>query len=163
MVRSNTDAHGHQILNAEKVPALHAAVVRACGDADGFIIDPRRCGFRPGSIRCAAGTDADSCLTPSQVKAVRSFYRGPTDRHGRSLYNGGEPYGSELGWPGGSVQPRSDAVAPGDTQMAALRAEWDRRADGSVTDGQRRDGDDDRSSCSASRSCPWWLPCSLRC
>jgi feruloyl esterase len=120
MVRSNTDQHGHQILNAEKIAVLHAAVLRACADADGIVDDPRRCGFDPASIRCAPGTDADSCLTPRQVGAVRAFYRGPTDEHGRSLYNGGEPYGSELGWRGAFVQPRSDTAAPGDTQMATL-------------------------------------------
>jgi Tannase and feruloyl esterase len=59
-------------------------------------------------------------LTPPQVKAVRAVYRGPTDRRGRSLYDGGEPYGSELGWPGAFVQPGSDPAAPGDTLMAAF-------------------------------------------
>ena len=31
--RVNIDANGHQILTAEKLPALHAAVLRACADA----------------------------------------------------------------------------------------------------------------------------------
>jgi hypothetical protein len=86
----NTDAAGRQILGPDKLPALHAAVVRACGEV---IQDPRRCGFQPSSIQCPPGADNPSCLTTAQVQAVVAFYRGP---HG--LYNGGLPYGSELGW-----------------------------------------------------------------
>jgi hypothetical protein len=86
----NTDPAGRQILGPEKIPALHAAVVRACG---AVIADPRRCGFQPSSLRCAPGTDTPSCLTPAQVAAVVAFYRGPY-----GLYNGGMPYGSERGW-----------------------------------------------------------------
>ncbi|MEU4241326.1 tannase/feruloyl esterase family alpha/beta hydrolase [Actinoplanes sp. NPDC026619] len=86
----NTDAAGGQILGPAKLPALHAAVQKACGEV---IQDPRRCGFQPSSLACPAGVDTPSCLTPAQVRAVTDFYRGP---HG--LYNGGMPYGSELGW-----------------------------------------------------------------
>jgi hypothetical protein len=86
----NTDAAGRQILGPDKLPALHAAVVKACGEV---IQDPRRCGFRPSSIACPAGLDTPSCLTPAQVTTVVDVYRGP---HG--LYNGGMPYGSELAW-----------------------------------------------------------------
>jgi feruloyl esterase len=119
MVRSNTAPNGHQILTAEKIPALHAAVVHACGNTDGIIADPRHCGFDPASIQCRHGKDADTCLTRAQVQAVRMFYRGPTDKQGRSLYNGGEPYGSELGWPGAFVEPVTD-TAPADLMDAAL-------------------------------------------
>jgi hypothetical protein len=88
----NTDAHGRPILGPAKIPALHAAVVKACGEV---IQDPRKCGFQPSSLRCPAGVDRPTCLTPAQVAAVVAFYRGPD-----GLYNGGMPYGSELGWIG---------------------------------------------------------------
>ena len=120
MVRSNTAPDGRQILTAENIPALHAAVMRACGSAWGFITDPRRCGFDPASIQCPPGRPANSCLTLAQVKAVRSFYRGPTDAWGRSLFNGGQPYGSELGWPGYFIMPAADQTAPADTNDAAM-------------------------------------------
>jgi hypothetical protein len=113
--RSNTDAAGHQIVTGEKLPALHKAVLAACGNSDGVIADPRLCGFDPATLRCPAATDTAACLTPSQVTAVGAFYRGPTDSHGRSLFNGGEPYGSELAWLGEMVQPAADTAAPGDT------------------------------------------------
>lgn len=120
LVRSNTAADGHQIVPAEVIPALHTAVIRACADSRGIIDDPRRCGFNPASIACRRDEPADSCLTREQVKAVRAFYRGPVDGHGRSLYNGGEPYGSELGWIGEFVERASDRAAPADGPTAKL-------------------------------------------
>jgi pimeloyl-ACP methyl ester carboxylesterase len=120
LVRSNTAPDGHQIVTAEDIPALHAAVVRACGNANGVIADPRQCAFNPASIQCPPGTHSVSCLTPAQVSAVRKFYRGPTDPQGQSLYNGGEPYGSELGWVGEFVMPASDRGAPGNSPEAKV-------------------------------------------
>ncbi len=120
LVDSNTNSGGHQILAANKIPALHAAVIRACGNARGIITDPRHCGFRPASLQCPPGHNLRSCLTPAQVRAVRDFYRGPVDKRGRSLFNGGLPYGSELGWTGNFVAPASDPAAPADTTDAAI-------------------------------------------
>jgi Tannase and feruloyl esterase len=120
MVRANTGPGGHQIVTAQNIPALHAAVIRACGNAQGIIPDPRKCGFNPASIQCPRGTHAASCLTPAQVAAVHAFYRGPTDAQGQSLDNGGEPYGSELGWIGEFVEPAADRGAPGNSPEAEL-------------------------------------------
>ena len=120
LVTRNTCPGGHQILTAGKIPALHAAVIRACGNAHGIITDPRHCGFSPASLQCPPGQNTDSCLTPAQVRAVVEFYRGPTDKKGRSLYNGGQPYGSELGWITNFVQPTSDTAAPADTTDGAF-------------------------------------------
>jgi feruloyl esterase len=116
---SNTAPDGHQILTAENLPALHAAVLRSCGNAQGVITDPRQCSFNPASIQCPPDTQSDSCLTPAQVSAVAKFYRGPTDQQGQSLYNGGEPYGSELGWAYASfVMPAANPNAPADSLAA---------------------------------------------
>ncbi len=104
---TNTDSQGHQILTQAKLPALHAAVMKACADADGVIQDPRNCTFDPASIMCPPGTDEPTCLTPAQVSAVREEYRGPADPAGRNLYDGGEPYGSELAW-GWFINPDTD-------------------------------------------------------
>jgi len=126
LVRSNTAPDGHQILTAQNIPALHAAVIRACGSEGGagggrgIIADPRKCAFNPASIECPAGHQSSSCLTPAQVTTVREFYRGPTDPQGQSLYNGGEPYGSELGWAGNFVMPASDQSAPASSPEARL-------------------------------------------
>lgn len=116
LARVNMDAAGHQILSTEKLPALHAAVIRACAGPNGIIADPRQCAFDPARLTCPPGTDTANCLTPAQVSTVRELYLGPTDAAGRSLYNGGEPYGSELAWSGWLAQPSADQQAPGDTQ-----------------------------------------------
>lgn len=115
LVAVNTGSDGREILTSEKLPALHAAVIKACGNAQGLIEDPRSCGFNPAAIQCPAGVDNSSCLTPPQVTAVREFYLGPNDGHGQYLYPGGEPYGSELAWAGVVVDPASDTNWPQDT------------------------------------------------
>lgn len=107
----NTDAAGRPILGPDKIPALHAAVVRQCGEV---IDDPRGCGFQPSSIACPRGVDRTDCLTPAQVAAVVDFYRGP---HG--LYPGGEPYGSELGWIGEFVVADGSPLDGGNGRLAA--------------------------------------------
>jgi len=109
VARINTDAQGDSILTPAKLPALHAAAIASCdgvdGLVDGQIDDPRACRFDPASIRCAAGTDQPTCLTPAQVDVVRQAYSGPVDARGRHLYPGGEPVGSELAWAGWFVTP----------------------------------------------------------
>jgi Tannase and feruloyl esterase len=110
----NRSPEGKQILTAEKLPALHAAVMAACADAHGVIEDPRGCAFDPASIRCKDGADRPDCLTDAQVKMVEEEYRGPHDAQGRNLFDGGEPYGSELAWSFWIVMPAADAAAPGD-------------------------------------------------
>jgi len=104
----NTDARGREILTAAKVPALHSAVIAACdandGVRDGQIGDPRACHFDPGTLRCPAGVDRPTCLTPAQIAVVRKLYAGPMDARGRLLYPGGVPRGSELAWVGWLVK-----------------------------------------------------------
>jgi feruloyl esterase len=128
LARVNLDRNDHQILTAEKLPALHAAVVKACADANGVIADPRACTFDPSSMRCPAGADTPSCLTAAQAGVVRAFYRGPTDSQGRNLFDGGEPYGSELAWQLWAVQPAADPAAPNDTLAAGLGLNYLRNA-----------------------------------
>jgi feruloyl esterase len=114
---ANLDNQGKQILTAEKLPALHAAVMAACADQNGVIKDPRACAFDPASMRCPAGTDPPDCLTDAQTRVVRDEYRGPSDKDGSGLFDGGEPYGSELAWANWLVMP---AAAPADTYAAVI-------------------------------------------
>jgi len=110
----NTGPRGREILTSENLPALHAAVVRACGQAQGYVLDPRSCNFSPSSIECH-GRVTDACLTAAQVRVATLLYRGPTDPAGQSLYPGGEPYGSELSWAEWFVKPSSDRDWPRDS------------------------------------------------
>jgi Tannase and feruloyl esterase len=119
LVRANMDANGREILDSSKLPALHAAVMAACADANGVIRDPRACTFNPASIECPAGVDRPDCLTAGQVIVVRRLYRGPTYR-GSQLYDGGQPYGSELAWAGWLIQPADDPAWPQDTGAYGL-------------------------------------------
>ena len=80
----------------------------------GYVLDPRTCNFSPSRIECH-GRVTNSCLTAAQAQVVTSLYRGPTDPAGQSLYPGGEPYGSELGWPAWFVKPSGDRDWPQDT------------------------------------------------
>jgi tannase/feruloyl esterase len=116
----NTDANGNAILTDNKLAALHAAVIAACGQDDGtndgIITDPENCHFDPATIQCPAGQDTDNCLTPDQVAVVRKFYQGPADPQGRLLYPGGLPYGSELGWSVFELPPSQNGGAVPTTQ-----------------------------------------------
>jgi hypothetical protein len=105
-IRVNTGPDGNAILTADKLPALHGAVLNFCagddGVNDGIITDPQGCERKIpqilASVQCPSGTDTSSCLTPAQVNVARLFYQGPSDPRGRLLYPGGVPLGSELGW-----------------------------------------------------------------
>ena len=107
LIRANTGPGGREILTSEELPALHAAVVAACGQGRGYVPDPRACNFSPASIECHTQV-TDTCLTAAQVRVVTALYRGPTDPAGQSLYPGGEPFGSELAWSGWFVAPPGD-------------------------------------------------------
>jgi hypothetical protein len=115
LISANTATDGREILTSEKLPALHAAVMKACANAQGLIEDPRSCGFDPATIQCPRGVNNSSCLTPAQVTVVRDYYLGPNDGHGHYLYPGGEPYGSELAWASTVVDPGTDTHWPQDT------------------------------------------------
>lgn len=117
---ANRNAEGGQILTSEKLPALHAAVMAACADEHGVIRDPRACAFDPASMRCPEGSDQPNCLTDDEIRVVRDEYRGPTDKDGHGLFDGGETYGSELAWAGWLVMPAADAAAPADTYAAMI-------------------------------------------
>jgi pimeloyl-ACP methyl ester carboxylesterase len=105
-IRVNTGPDGNAILTADKLPALHDAVLKFCagddGVSDGIITDPQGCDSKIpqilASVECQGGADSSSCLTPAQANVARLFYQGPADPRGRLLYPGGVPLGSELGW-----------------------------------------------------------------
>lgn len=91
------------LLSPEQLPAIEAAVLRACdaidGQADGVIDDPRRCNFDPASMRCSAGRSNATCLTEPQIDAVRKVYAAPRNSRGEIVYPAGTVVGSEGNWP----------------------------------------------------------------
>ena len=86
-------------LPATKIPALGAAVNKACdvqdGVKDGVINDPRSCKFDPATIVCKAG-DAADCLLPGQAESVKRIYRGTGNDAGKVMFPGLMP-GAEDG------------------------------------------------------------------
>ncbi len=84
-----------------KVPALQAAVRKACGRDDRFVANPQACNFDPKVLLCANG-DADSCLTAAQIGSLRKIYLGPRSSRGEQIYPGFPPSGAEAGVPPGN-------------------------------------------------------------
>ena len=92
-------------LNPAKRSVITSAVVAQCGGhdggvlADGYLNDPQRCHFDPNALLCS-GADAPTCLTATEVAAVKIIYDGPSDpATGLRLFPGFER-GSEFGWVG---------------------------------------------------------------
>ena len=86
---------------ATKLPAIEAAVVKACdaadGVKDGVLDDPRKCKFDPGTMVCQ-GEESASCLTAGQAETLRKIYAGIRDAGGHELLAGFEPGGETAGW-----------------------------------------------------------------
>lgn len=79
-----------------KLPAVQAAALAQCdaidGVTDSIITNPRQCTFNPDVLACpAGGPDADTCLTPPQLTALKKIYQGPRDSSGRQLFPGDIP------------------------------------------------------------------------
>jgi Tannase and feruloyl esterase len=102
---------------AAKIPAISAAVLKACdaqdGVTDGLVSDPQSCHFDPATIQCQAA-DSDSCLTAPQVAALKKLYAGPTNSKGERIFPGRVPGGEE--GPGG-WQAWVVGAAPGTSLM----------------------------------------------
>ena len=85
-----------------KLRLAHDAAIAACdrldGLADGLIVDPTRCTWKPQALLCKAGADPGVCLSADEVAAVErveSALRDPVS--GKELYVGMPP-GSEIFW-----------------------------------------------------------------
>ena len=82
-----------------KLPAIEAAALKACdtsdGIKDGVIENPTKCRFDPAVLLCQ-GVESDSCLTPSQIVALKKIYAGPKDSKGTQIFPGILP-GAESG------------------------------------------------------------------
>ena len=105
-VRVNSDSESNPILTVDKIPALSAAVIEACGDEGGLIQDPRLCEFDVETIQCEDGVDSAECLTAEQIDVVKKIWDGPRDEYGNRLTAKGMPVGSEMSWLG-SMVPRT--------------------------------------------------------
>jgi len=67
------------------------ALMKQCdakdGVADGMISDPLGCGFDPAVLACKAG-QADACIAPEKVSAIKKAFSGPKNAYGTQVYPG---------------------------------------------------------------------------
>ena len=99
------DAQGRpilsQVMSEADLRLVANAVLKQCdaldGLADGMINDYRGCHFDPAVLTCR-GSKLPTCLTSTQVSALRQLMGGPHDSRGRALY-AAFPYDAGIGAP----------------------------------------------------------------
>lgn len=103
---NRTSGPSHSIIFSEKkLPLVAKAVQEQCSRAGdmlpgGIVADPRLCPFNVDAIVCRPGArDQARCLTGAEAEVLRKWYGSPRSSNGEELYPGGEPLGSEGGWP----------------------------------------------------------------
>jgi len=57
------------------------------GVADGMIFDPIGCDFDPAVLACKSG-EADTCIAPEKIAAIKIAFAGPTNAYGSQVYPG---------------------------------------------------------------------------
>jgi feruloyl esterase len=87
-------------LSQGKVATLQKAILDACdkmdGVKDGILSDPEKCHYDPAALLCK-GADSDSCLTSTQVDAVKKVFGDIKTRKGELVWTGLAP-GSDFGY-----------------------------------------------------------------
>jgi feruloyl esterase len=83
--------HPEQSIPASKAELVSKAIMSACDPMkEGFVNNPRACTFDVSKLACstASGANTDSCLTPSQMKTVETFYKGVKNSKGELIFSG---------------------------------------------------------------------------
>jgi feruloyl esterase len=109
---ANNDPASH--LPKDKLALVTAAVLKQCGGpyatSDGFLNDPRPCGFDPAQLLCKSGQEPAACLSAAQAGAVKKIYEGTISPRTKKLIWPGLLRGSEapagpgtVGWQAASI------------------------------------------------------------
>lgn len=105
------------VITAQNRELLESEILRKCdsldGVEDGFLNDPRDCGFKLTDLPLCKGAESeDHCLTLRQREAIAAVYGGPHDASGR-IYPG-FPFGgesAEAAWQGWITGPSRRLIA----------------------------------------------------
>lgn len=103
------DAQGHaltaQALSDSDRHLIMSALLKQCDGLDGIrdnmIFDVRGCHFDPQTLQCT-GARTDSCLSASQVAAVKRAFAGPKTASGIQIYPG-YPYDTGIAFHGRGI------------------------------------------------------------
>jgi len=103
LLAKELDSSPESYLPASKVPAINAAVLKACqkGEPGAFLADPQTCHFSPETMVCK-GAETDECLTPAQAASLKAIYASAYLKDGTFVYHGQLP-GGESGGGGWTV------------------------------------------------------------
>lgn len=120
--RTNTNADGRPTLTRDRLPGLHAAVLRAADEqgarVGNAVADPRLVRFDPATL-VGSGVPDEERLTPEQAEVVAALYDGPRTDDGVRLFPLGLPVGSELSWDGLMMPAGDDPHAPLDIRNSS--------------------------------------------
>jgi feruloyl esterase len=93
------------VVSPKEQELIESSYLKMCdeldGIKDGILNDPRQCKFDVATLLCK-GEKTDICLSKEQLNAVKTYYEGPKDSKGNSLYYG-FPFGGETGEGGWSL------------------------------------------------------------
>jgi feruloyl esterase len=116
-------------VSAAKLEMVNRAVINACdakdGVTDGVLNEPTKCTFDVVSLQCKAG-DAENCLTPPQVAAIKRVYEPAKTSSGQVVFPGKVP-GSEYGFNAYIAGQNAPPISAGSFQVAYNNANWDWR------------------------------------
>ena len=83
-------------ISADKLQAIETAALAACDELDGVkdhvIENPTRCHYDVSTLLCK-GPETDSCLTATQVVALKKLYSGPHTSDAKEIFPGFAPGG----------------------------------------------------------------------
>ena len=97
-------ANPAEALQPAQISLVHQRILQQCGAKDGgapsdpFLTDPLECNFDPAVLRCDAGQDPSTCLSPAQVEIFRKIYQGPVEPNTHESILSGLTPGAELMW-----------------------------------------------------------------
>ena len=87
------------VIGPKEQELIESSYLKMCdeldGLRDGILTDPRQCKFDVSTLLCK-GEKTDSCLSKTQLHAVKTVYKGPKDSKGKALFYG-FPFGGETG------------------------------------------------------------------